>query len=141
MSYQVAVVAAVPEQPVASVSASCLSCSDPGSIFLALLTEAISSGIAVIDDGGKSNPSGVVIGHWLSDWESIPVYPAVAYALVEQQARLRGVTLPPAEQIWNTLESAGMLVRGWDGQPISVRWRGEDLDAFIIPLTALGRRW
>lgn len=140
MSYQAVVVAAVLEQSAASAPASCPSSPDPGGIFLALLTEAIGSGLAVIDDGGKNNPSGTVVAHWLSDWESIPVYPSVAYALVEQQACLRGLTLPPPEQIWDSLETAGLLIRAWDGQPISVRWRGDDRDAFIIPLAALSMK-
>lgn len=110
---------------------------DSGTIFVTLLSQAIASGMVVIDDGSKTQPSGLVIAHWLPGWEALPIYPEHVYALVEQLAMAQGISLGNPEQVWSDLEHAGLLTRAWNGKPLNVRWRGGEVDVFIIPLSAL----
>jgi len=137
VSYIPAVMSSVPDPSATTHRPSRLPQHNCGVTFLLLLVKAIKTGVAVVDDGGKGELRGIVVAHWLSGWEAMPLYPTVAYALVEQLAAAESVPLGSPEQIWSDLEQAGLLTRAWNGQPLTVRWRGVDLEAFILPLIAL----
>lgn len=137
MSYMPAVISSLTDQPTAPQRLSRLPQRDHGATFLRLLIESLQLGTAVIDEGGKTEPTGMVVAHWLAGWEAMPIYPTAAYALVQQVASARGIVLGNAEQVWSDLEQAGLLTRAWNGHPLTVRWRGVEHEAFIIPLVAL----
>ena len=109
-----------------------------GMLFVTLVARAIAMGTAIIDHGGKYPPIGLIIAHRLPDWQSLPIYPDLSYALAQQIANEQGYTLGNAEEIWTELEEVELLIRAWNGKPIAVQWRNDTREAFIIPLTLLG---
>ncbi|NJP04906.1 MAG: hypothetical protein HC837_04360 [Chloroflexaceae bacterium] len=111
---------------------------NPGATFMRLLNEALESGLVIIDNGGKCEPEGLVVGHWLPDWEAMPIYPEPCYRIVARLSEARGMALIQPEQVWSDLEETGVLTRSWNGKPLTVRWRGNDIDAFILSLSAFG---
>lgn len=137
MSFAPAVTPSIPDQSATGHRLSRLPQHDYGATFLMLLIEAIQTGTVVIDDGAKIQPNGIIVAHWLAGWEALPLYPSESYGVVQQLAATRGLPLGSPEQVWSELEQAGLLTRAWNGQPLTVRWRGVDRDAFIIPLVAL----